>query len=207
MDYSNEFLTSLNRVLQVEGGFTDDPADPGGATNRGITLRLFQEYRPGATVDDLRAITADDARDVYLKLFWNGPHLHVQSAAGWDASLGDELFDTGVNCGTQIAAGFFQMALNTLNFHPGDGADLFSPLKVDGWCGPSTIAAMNAVAQARGPDAAIALARYCDCFQGVRYAYLVLPPEQRTDLLLHLQGRPALKKYALGWALKRLGGR
>lgn len=34
------------QLLRFEGGFVDDPSDPGGATNRGITLATFERYAP-----------------------------------------------------------------------------------------------------------------------------------------------------------------
>ena len=37
------FARALEHVLEMEGGFTDDPYDPGGPTNRGITLKVFAD--------------------------------------------------------------------------------------------------------------------------------------------------------------------
>src|SRR5215213_788482 len=54
----------LPQLLQFEGGFVDDPSDPGGATNRGITLATFQRYAQPLlgeqpTLDALRALTPE----------------------------------------------------------------------------------------------------------------------------------------------------
>jgi lysozyme family protein len=201
-----EFLKLIPRVLTVEGGFTDDAADPGGATNRGVTLALFQRYKPGSTVEDLKALTEDGAREVYWELFWNARDLHLQPIAEWSLELAGELLDTGVNCDPRVAAAFLQVGLNALNFNPKDGRDLFTPVAVDGFAGAVTISAMNVLASWRGNEAAVALARICDSFQGVRYVFLALPPEQRGTVLDHFIGKPVLKKFVEGWALKRLGG-
>ena len=54
----DDFQTCLAFTLSQEGGFVDDPYDPGGATNMGITLATYQEWFPNGTVADLRAIDA-----------------------------------------------------------------------------------------------------------------------------------------------------
>src|SRR6185437_16377169 len=65
------FDTALAFTLAEEGGFSDNPADPGGATNKGITLATFREYQPGATVDELRAISDADVWRIYRLGYWN----------------------------------------------------------------------------------------------------------------------------------------
>ncbi len=52
----------LPQLLRFEGGFVDDPNDPGGATNRGITLATFQRCAQALlgqapTLQNLRALT------------------------------------------------------------------------------------------------------------------------------------------------------
>ncbi len=39
------FAAALEHVLEMEGGFTDDQHDPGGPTNRGITLKMFAAWK------------------------------------------------------------------------------------------------------------------------------------------------------------------
>ncbi len=58
---NRNFQRALSLVLKSEGGWSDNPADPGGATMRGVTLATFRRYiDPKGTKDDLRHIT--DAR-------------------------------------------------------------------------------------------------------------------------------------------------
>ena len=45
----DNFAACLAQVLLSEGGWSDHPADPGGATMKGITLATYRKYRPGAT--------------------------------------------------------------------------------------------------------------------------------------------------------------
>ncbi|WP_431322213.1 glycosyl hydrolase 108 family protein [Rhizobium sp. YTU87027] len=41
----NEFTRSLSKVLVHEGGYSNHPEDPGGATMKGVTQRVYDEYR------------------------------------------------------------------------------------------------------------------------------------------------------------------
>ncbi|RVB39026.1 hypothetical protein EN902_14635, partial [Mesorhizobium sp. M7A.F.Ca.CA.001.16.1.1] len=52
------FARALALVLKSEGGWSDNPADPGGATMKGVTLASFRRYvKADATKADLRAIS------------------------------------------------------------------------------------------------------------------------------------------------------
>src|SRR5664280_1189786 len=59
-----QFLAAIQYVLLNEGGFSDDPNDPGGATNFGI----LQRELPGV---DIRTITREQAISFYLPNYWN----------------------------------------------------------------------------------------------------------------------------------------
>lgn len=63
-------------ILQWEGGFVNDPDDLGGATNKGITIGTFTEYKKrkglkAPTVDDLKNISDDEWHDVFKSLYWD----------------------------------------------------------------------------------------------------------------------------------------
>lgn len=65
-----ELLVSF--ILRWEGGFSDHPADRGGATNRGVTLATFRQfYGAGRTVDDLRAMTDEQWLRIFREGYWN----------------------------------------------------------------------------------------------------------------------------------------
>jgi lysozyme family protein len=62
---------SISKTLQYEGGYTNDPRDPGGATNWGITIydaRLH--WKPDATPADVRAMPKSVAIDIYRQKYW-----------------------------------------------------------------------------------------------------------------------------------------
>ena len=59
-------------ILRWEGGFSDHPADRGGATNKGVTLSTFQQfYGADRTADDLRAMTDEQWLRIFREGYWN----------------------------------------------------------------------------------------------------------------------------------------
>jgi lysozyme family protein len=65
--------TRLAFTSRQEGGYVDDPADPGGATNMGITLATYREWSDDPHVGDVqvRDMALKTARAIYRSLFWN----------------------------------------------------------------------------------------------------------------------------------------
>jgi len=127
------FEKALKLILDHEGGFINHPSDPGGATNKGITLTTYMDFIRDAvdsdalvTVNDLQEITDDDVETIYKTRYW-------------DKVQGDELphgldifmFDFAVNAGP-IAA------VKTLQ-------GVFGALLVDGYLGPKTLAKVHKV--------------------------------------------------------------
>lgn len=105
------FHTALAAVLRHEGGYVNHPNDPGGHTNRGITLDTLRSWRrirdmPAPTVASLRNITDDEVAEIYRAQYW-------------DAVRGDDLpggldyavFDFAVNSGPGRAAKALQRVL------------------------------------------------------------------------------------------------
>jgi lysozyme family protein len=82
----NNFNDCVNRVLKDEGGYSNDPADSGGATNFGITQREVSQ--------DVRTLTVDDAKSIYRNKYWNALNCDSLSS-GVDYTV----FDYGVNSG------------------------------------------------------------------------------------------------------------
>ena len=126
------FDACLAHVLKYEGGWSDHPKDPGGATNYGITLRTYSAWlgRP-ASKAELRGIAHTEVSAIYRAEYWN-------AISGDDLPPGFDLvaFDAAVNSGPSRAAKWLQTAV---------GAN------ADGKIGPATIAAAGRA----GPDAII----------------------------------------------------
>ncbi|MDJ1157564.1 glycosyl hydrolase 108 family protein [Chelatococcus sp. SYSU_G07232] len=94
----DNFPTSLRFTLGFEGGFVHHPADPGGATNKGITLATLRRHRPGASVADLKALPDALVAQIYRADYWD-------AVRGDDLPAGVDLatFDYAVNSGPSAA--------------------------------------------------------------------------------------------------------
>lgn len=76
-------------ILRWEGGFVNDPADAGGATNMGVTLATYEAYcrnkgYPRPTVERLKAVTKEQVFDIFKTLYWDrwkGDQIHSQKIA------------------------------------------------------------------------------------------------------------------------------
>jgi hypothetical protein len=98
------FQRALEFVLRWEGGWADNPNDPGGATMQGITLATFTRWRHAAgmatpTKDDLRNIKPDERDAIYYQWYWLASGAHELA---WPLALVH--FDTAVNAGAGRAA-------------------------------------------------------------------------------------------------------
>lgn len=136
------FETALAHVLEMEGGFTDDPYDAGGPTNKGITLETYATWL-NLTVDAtnrsslklrLQNISDSTVREIYEARYWR-----PSCAADLPAALALMHFDASVNHGVGRAIGFLQTALG---------------VEADGEIGPETRSA------AASADIATTLVRY-----------------------------------------------
>lgn len=116
------FARALPLVLKHEGGLVNHPKDPGGATNKGVTLATFRAYvKPKGTVADLKKITDEQVSAVYYRHYWARVMAH-ELPSGVDLAV----FDFAVNSGPDRAAKTLQRVLGVV---------------VDGKIGPATIAA------------------------------------------------------------------
>ena len=169
-----KFEDSIDIVLQNEGEkFTDIPGDPGGATKWGITLKAAQSNGFCQNVDELQAITRDQAADFYQKYYWSSYYDDIYSQA-----VATKVFDTGVNVGPGTAVKYLQRAINAVN----EGTAV-EPLTVDGGIGPNTLAATNAA----DPDALLTQYR---ALQSQHYQdWVAADPESRTKFLKGLLNR------------------
>lgn len=133
------FRACLAETLKHEGGWSDHPRDPGGATMKGITIGRYREYYPNATKQDLRNISDADLERIYRNDYWR-PVRGDSLPVGIDLST----FDYGVNSGPRQSAKDLQRALGSL--YTG---------KVDGVVGELTLEA------ARKSDRAAVIKNHC----------------------------------------------
>lgn len=200
--WSPRFAAAVADVLRSEGGFVDDPADRGGATNFGISLRfLVAEGRIDLDADtrvdfdldgdgdidgqDIRRLTRGDAKYLYHRCFWRRI-----DADGLPRPIGEMLFDQGVNAGRSGAIRAFQRAVNRCLAR---AASAPPSIKVDGRIGARTIAAMNWIIH----WGSLGMAALVDAFRAeVRLRY--------RDIAAR---NPSQKRFLKGWLARadRLG--
>lgn len=94
------FQEAFDRLIDFEGGYVNDPNDPGKETKWGISKRAY----PNLIIKDL---TREDAFNIYRRDFWN--RIHADSLPD---GVAFQLFDFAVNSGIETAIRYFQRSLN-----------------------------------------------------------------------------------------------
>jgi lysozyme family protein len=126
-----DFFAAIPVILEHEGSaFVNDPADPGGATRWGITLRTLRRVRPKATVDDVLELSREEATGIYLRLYWRA----ADYEGIVDQDCATKAFDAAVNMGVITAGRLAQEAARSCGHW----------CAVDGHIGPKSVAAINA---------------------------------------------------------------
>jgi lysozyme family protein len=102
------FPDSLAMVLQFEGGFVDNPDDPGGATNQGVTQAVYDRWRTehGVPAQSVRLILPNEVAAIYQTEYWLPAHCNVLTPP-----LDAVVFDCAVNSGEGRAIRTLQQAL------------------------------------------------------------------------------------------------
>lgn len=160
----------LPTLLRFEGGYVDDPADPGGAVNKGISLPTFRAFGRQLlgvepTPDNLRRLTDAQAGVLYKTLYWD----RLRADEIGLQPLAEIVVDFHVNAGAN-AVKLLQRVLNELGAQP--------LLSVDGVPGPGTHQALQHM------DPALVYRRY----RRARAAYYEDLVHQRPSLHCSLQG-------------------
>lgn len=170
------------QIVAREGGYVNDPDDPGGATNFGVTLatmrRIGLDVNGDGRIDtaDVRALTRAQAEQVFVEHYFRRPRL-----AQLPGILQASVFDMYVNAGAN-AVKILQRLVTRMGFATG----------ADGIIGPSTLA-MVGQAAAAAPD------HLADAYGIARRNYYYSLADQR----------PASRKFARtqaggkgGWILR-----
>jgi lysozyme family protein len=173
---------TINHIIDIEGGYVNDPSDSGGETNFGVTEKVARANGYHGKMIDM---PQEFAYTLYQKKYWDAICLDEISALS--ASVAKELADTGVNMGVGRAAEFLQRSLNALN----SGGTLFADLTVDRDIGPSTMRALSAYMQHRGALGELVLHRALNSLQGAFYIELV-------------ERRQKDEAFIYGWLLNRV---
>jgi len=176
----SHFDKAILETLKHEGGFVNDPVDPGGATNWGISMRYLKNRgdmdRDGLLdgdldndgdidIDDIKSMTIEQAIDFYRSGFWDNYNYDKID----DYVIAARIFDMTVNMGARQTGLIVQRALNNSGV----------PTTVDGAIGPNTLKNINRA----DSEKLIVEIR----FEHVKF-YLAL-----------IEKKPALSKYKNGW--------
>lgn len=177
----SRFEYALDKVLRHEGGFVDDPVDPGGATNFGISLRFLKEAGEldldgdgradgdldldgDIDVDDIRAMSRDDAAFFYRSHWWDR-----NDYGAFPLTIGWKVFDLAVNMGSPQAHKVLQRACRACG----------RAITDDGILGPVS---RRTVAEISAPELLVAIRAEAAGF----YRSLIA-------------AKPRLAKYESGW--------
>jgi len=104
------FKECLDLVLKSEGGFVNNPADPGGMTNLGVTKRVWQEYT-GHEADEkeMRSLTPEKVAPLYEQKYWRPCYGEVLPRG-----LDFVVFSFGVNAGPGRSVKLLQQSVGCL---------------------------------------------------------------------------------------------
>jgi lysozyme family protein len=110
------FNDAFDRLISNEGGYVNNPADPGGETKFGISKRSYPTI-------DIKNLTRDQTKEIYLRDFWQRGQMD-----NFDGAIAFQAFDAAVNHGIETAIRLLQRSAGVAD---------------DGHIGPVTIAAIK----------------------------------------------------------------
>lgn len=116
------FASIIPWILEHEGGYVNDPQDPGGETNFGISKRTYPR-------ENIRALTIDRAAAIYYVDWWVRHKIHRLE----DDGVAAKALDTCINVGPKTGIKLLQMAIKRCD----------KAVSIDGYIGPETAGAAN----------------------------------------------------------------
>ncbi|MEO9601248.1 glycosyl hydrolase 108 family protein [Parasphingorhabdus sp.] len=173
----------IDKVISIEGGYSDHPADRGGPTRWGVTEAIARAH---GYAGDMRHFPRVEAKAIYKRRYWHRPNF--DQIAKLAPHIAAELFDTGINMGTGTASGFLQRCLNALNRNGRD----YSDISIDRKIGEKTLAALDSLLRKRGSKGQFVLLKAIEALQGARYIKIA-------------ETRPANEAFLYGWLANRIG--
>lgn len=169
----------INRIISIEGGYSNDPADSGGETNYGITKGTAMAYGYKGAMSKL---PRELAFSIYEDKYWDS--VKASLIACLAVSIAEEVVDTAINCGPSRASKFLQRSLNVLN----NKEKHYQDIAVDGRIGNITLYALEQYLKVR--DEAVLLSML-NVLQGAFYVELA-------------ERREKDEKFVYGWLKNRV---
>ena len=173
----------IDDIIRAEGGYSNNPSDPGGETMYGITIATA---RGAGYTGAMRDLSKDAARKIYFEMYVVKPGF--DKVMPLSQIIAAELVDSGVNLGPTWPGKWLQIALNAFN----NGGKDWPDLTVDGGVGAGTIAALTAyLAKRKNDDGERVMLVALNCQQGARYLELC-------------QTNRKLEDFEYGWLRNRV---
>lgn len=175
----------LVAVFATEGGYVNNPNDPGGATNHGVTERVA---RQAGYTGDMRAFPkhCEDGASVCADAIYVRDYIERPGflpVIGMSPAVGEELVDSAVNFGPHRPSCWFQRSLNYL-----DNAGLVEDCKI----GPASVRAYSRFVNRRGKVAA--------CVNTLK----MLDAQQAAEYMRLVNANGKLRTFAYGWSAHRV---
>ena len=172
-DFEKAYQFMAPHEWNAKHNYTNNPADPGGATKYGVTLATLQGLGSLGDLDgdgivdaaDVRAMTEGDAKGIYWNQYWKFSDIE-------DDRVAAKAFDLAVNLGPKTGVKYLQRAVSFL----------VHPVTVDGQMGPETVDAVNAT------DPVSVLLKLC-ALQAEHYQSWILHNPEREQFRAGLMAR------------------
>ena len=173
-------LVILGSVFALEKGYVNNPSDPGGETNHGITVGVAKSHGyHGPMISLPKEMAADIYYSDYIAKPGYLPLIKLSPA------LGEEVVDSGVNAGPRRSSLWFQKSLNALN----RGGRDYASVAEDGELGPASLTAYQSLVRVRGRvDACKMMIKLMDSYQ-----------------IQHYLSLKSMSMFTPGWVNHRIG--
>ena len=174
-----------------EGGYVNDPVDPGGETHRGVARRFHPDWEGWEIIDKYKADFPEDfkrrinddqklvdlSKALYRKKYWNP----IRGDEIPDQHIANKVFDTGVNQGVATSVRYLQEGLNLLNRDQKNYPDI----EVDGKFGDLTLKTLKSFLKLENdqPD----------------YLLKMMNVMQAAFYIDVMRRKPSQQKFARGW--------
>lgn len=205
--FSVQFEKAFKELINVEGGYANDPDDKGGETMKGIARNYWKDWEGWEIIDEIKEehgtspeIINEKAeqnsrlqmlvKEFYKENFWDRQNLDMVD----NYEIAEEIFDTAVNQGVEKGGLYLQKALNLLN----NNEQIYKNILDDGWVGEKTIKALNAYMETSNWSTRTkrmlekTLLKIMDFYQLKKYIGIAESDEEQ-------------EKYILGWVHHRIG--
>lgn len=181
-----DFKSAFKKVIGYEGGYVNDPDDPGGETYAGIARKFNTTWEGWVKIDILKSSRNFEKKleklkyilDPLVENFYKRRYWTPANCDNMPQLIAEEVFEEAVNLGISKASTILQESLNLLNRNQEDYADL----KLDGRTGQVTL---NALAQCVNKRGDILLYKIMNSLQCEHYINL-------------MRNNPRREKY-IGW--------